>query len=64
MLSTPRTRSHSPRTSSKNTWSARNPGWPVYLTEHLVSSLIRRDEEKWYGDIALLGEQIAHPQYA
>ena len=36
----------------------------LYLTDHLVSSLIRRDEEKWYGDIGLLGEQIAHPQYA
>jgi hypothetical protein len=21
-------------------------------------------EEEWYGDIGLLGEQIAHPQYA
>src|SRR5260370_21745659 len=39
-------------------------GRPVYLTAHLVSSLIRRDEEKWYGDIGLLGEQIAHPQYS
>jgi hypothetical protein len=34
-------------------------GRPIYLTDHLVSSLIRRDEEKWYGDIGLLGEQIA-----